>query len=157
MGIKVHGVSVWCPACDEAHAFSGWTFNGDREAPTFHPSMRVRYYEGDPADPASNRVCHSHLVDGIWKYLPDCTHAMAGKDVPAPDWDDHREGYFYDMSEENDTAEPAPKTTPEPPPPPPAPAQPSAAAVDPWGKKKHHAHLAEIAAAAPPVASTDDE
>ncbi|HEY6461671.1 MAG TPA: DUF6527 family protein [Polyangiaceae bacterium] len=81
-----YGYCVWCPACDDSHHFQGWNFNGDHERPTFTPSMLVRYAVGDPSDPASGRVCHSYLTDGVWNYLPDCTHAHAGKSLPAPDW-----------------------------------------------------------------------
>lgn len=80
------GFLVWCPACDDSHYFKDWTFNGDHEAPTFSPSMLVRYSVGDPSDQASGRVCHSYLTEGVWNYLDDCTHTMRGKKVPAPEW-----------------------------------------------------------------------
>lgn len=99
MGVKTHervqfdGVThdawlVRCPACDEPHAFdTRWTFvNNDHENPTFTASMLVRYQTGDPADAKSNQVCHSLLTNGVWNYLGDCTHAMKGQSVPAPDW-----------------------------------------------------------------------
>lgn len=37
----------------------------------------------------TERVCHSFVVDGVWQYLGDCTHAMADQHVPMvdlPDW-----------------------------------------------------------------------
>jgi|SRR5882672_267675 len=93
MGIKTrpitkdgqpYGMSVWCPACDGPHMFDErWTFNGSHEAPTFSPSMRVDWHKGKARVP---QVCHSFMVDGVWQYLVDCTHAMAGTNVPAPDW-----------------------------------------------------------------------
>ena len=27
-------------------------------------------------------ICHSWLHDGVWQFLGDCTHAMAGQSVP---------------------------------------------------------------------------
>jgi len=87
-GISHRAWMVRCPACDAPHSFDKrWTFvNGNHEAPTFTASMLVKFYEGDPKDPASNRVCHSYLTDGVWNYLSDCTHAMKGQKIPAPDW-----------------------------------------------------------------------
>jgi hypothetical protein len=78
---------VWCPACDEPHTFDArWTFNGDHERPTFTASMLANAGGKNPAVP----TCHSHLVDGVWNYLSDCTHGHAGKSVPVPDWADTR-------------------------------------------------------------------
>lgn len=34
-------------------------------------------------------MCHSFLKAGVWQFLSDCTHAMAGQSVPAvpvPQW-----------------------------------------------------------------------
>jgi hypothetical protein len=71
---------VRCPACEQTHVFDKrWTFNGDHARPTFAPSMLV--------GASSKNICHSFLTAGVWKYLPDCTHAMAGQQVPCPDWD----------------------------------------------------------------------
>lgn len=30
--------------------------------------------------------CHSYLRDGVWEYLSDSTHTMAGQKAPAPEW-----------------------------------------------------------------------
>lgn len=71
---------VRCPACGSHHAFDRrWTFNGDHARPTFAPSMLV--------GAGSKSICHSFLTAGVWRYLPDCTHAMAGQQVPCPDWE----------------------------------------------------------------------
>lgn len=92
MGVKIRAITkdgqpygwcVWCPACDLAHHFSDWVFNGDHEKPTFSPSMLVTWTYGEARTP---KRCHSFLVDGIWQYLSDCTHDKAGQHVPAPDW-----------------------------------------------------------------------
>jgi hypothetical protein len=37
-------------------------------------------------DPKQRR-CHSFLKDGVWEYLADCSHDMAGQKVEAPDWE----------------------------------------------------------------------
>lgn len=73
-----------CPGCDDLHAVSeGWTWNGSLTAPTFSPSVLVRYYNGTDVE----QVCHSHVVDGKMQFLNDCTHAQAGQTVEIPDWD----------------------------------------------------------------------
>lgn len=77
---------VWCPACDDLHGLPvnttehtpAWDWNGNLEAPTLTPSI-LSNYNGDPP-----RVCHSYLTDGVWNFLSDCTHAMAGQQVPSP-------------------------------------------------------------------------
>lgn len=77
---------LWCPACDDAVRIdSSWQWNGDLERPTFTPSILTRGYHGQQVE----RVCHSFLTDGVWHFLPDCTHDKAGQDVPVvdlPDW-----------------------------------------------------------------------
>lgn len=74
------GWLVWCPACECGHLFDGrWKFSGDVVRPTFSPSMLVR----TPQQGKPDRVCHSFLTGGVWQFLGDCTHEMAGKNVPA--------------------------------------------------------------------------
>lgn len=75
----------WCPGCDMAHGPNDtWQFNGDVERPTLSPSVLVNQGRADPTSP----VCHSFVRDGQIQFLPDCTHALAGKTVPLPDWPD---------------------------------------------------------------------
>jgi hypothetical protein len=54
------------------------------EAPTFSPSILVRTHDG--------RICHSYLRDGVWEFLTDSTHHLAGTSVPCvpipPGWFD---------------------------------------------------------------------
>ena len=86
-------LDAFCPACDFVHSFNVdldghgkhqperlWTFNGDYDKPTFRASMLANRDRVDPHHP----LCHSFLTDGVWKYLGDCTHAMAGQEVPVP-------------------------------------------------------------------------
>ena len=57
-----------------------WSFNGDYEKPTFTPSMGAnRSTDGVVED---HPVCHSHVRDGMWQFLGDCTHNMANHHVP---------------------------------------------------------------------------
>ncbi len=90
----------WCPGCDHAHSIqhgagSGprWGWNGNAEAPTFTPSVLVRWSEPGPEpwqfdhrEHDVPKVCHSFVVDGQMQMLGDCTHALAGQTVPIPPW-----------------------------------------------------------------------
>lgn len=59
-----------------------------------HHGHRVRddgtleVFVAHTADPAYGS-CHSFLRDGVWDFLGDCAHALAGQKVPmvpVPDW-----------------------------------------------------------------------
>lgn len=77
---------LWCPACDDLVCISdAWGFNGDLDKPTFTPSLltQIEFTDG------RRHVCHSFVTDGMWNYLSDSTHAMAGQTAPMvdlPDW-----------------------------------------------------------------------
>lgn len=84
-----------CPGCAEMYENDGlhilavntdevspsWSFDGDFDAPTLSPSVLTRRGQGEG-------VCHSFLRNGIFQYLNDSTHSMAGKHVPIPDLPD---------------------------------------------------------------------
>lgn len=100
-------VYLWCPGCETLHAFSvdgtegpQWTWDGDRQRPTFSPSLLVRWHgysgavqrevmskvrEGDatftPDVEPSDQACHSFVRAGRWQFLSDSTHALAGQTV----------------------------------------------------------------------------
>ena len=86
----VASLDALCPACGFEHSFAVdlvghghhtndvWSFNGDYDKPTFNPSMGANLYKQQEHHP----VCHSWLHDGVWQFLEDCTHAMAGQHVP---------------------------------------------------------------------------
>lgn len=93
---------TWCPACQLAHRFEilgedgshpdrpqgdYWTWDGDLERPTFEPSMLVQWTSTGP--PERQHRCHSFLRAGLWEFLADSTHDLAGQTVemvPVPDW-----------------------------------------------------------------------
>lgn len=103
-------LAFWCPGCDQAHTISvggnRWTWNGDAEKPTFKPSVLVRsghfvpgyerggegcwctYNAEHPDEPAPFKCqcCHSFVTDGQIQFLGDCSHAMASKTVPLPEF-----------------------------------------------------------------------
>lgn len=96
-----------CPACDQPHVYNtistpehpclAWEFNRSPEAPTFSPSMLIRYnrpkgYTRDNPAPVGWKgereqvVCHYFVTDGKISYCSDSTHALAGQTVDLPDY-----------------------------------------------------------------------
>lgn len=51
-----------------------WTFDGNLDAPTFSPSVRVGSREGTE--------CHYFIKAGCIEYCSDSAHALAGQTVP---------------------------------------------------------------------------
>lgn len=117
MGIKLHPsgyyVAFHCPGCECGHRISVkgphsvWGWNGSVTAPTFTPSILITgghfargFVKGsacwctynaehlDAPAPFKCSVCHSFVTDGKIRFLPDSTHALSGKTVDLPDWDD---------------------------------------------------------------------
>lgn len=98
------GLTFWCPGCNEAHqikvgegAGPRWGWNGNAERPTFTPSVLVRgtqwltddeharLMRGEHVEPRP-MCCHSFITDGQIQFLGDCTHELANRTVPLPDW-----------------------------------------------------------------------
>ena len=99
--VSASWLAFWCPGCLEHHTVTSvWTFNGDYDKPTFLPSVlltsghHVPGWQGpdcwcsynrehpEDTDPFVCRRCHSYVKDGNIEFLPDSTHALAGKTVP---------------------------------------------------------------------------
>lgn len=101
-GVDGAQLGIFCPGCGTAHFVNVkawgdpapiWKWNGNRDKPTFSPSLLVTWNgskRGDddsPRHPHSTdhkRVCHSFVVDGCWQFLSDCTHTLRGQTVPIP-------------------------------------------------------------------------
>lgn len=101
--IKYDALMLWCPGCVTKFHATGlhmlpisdtqgkrpqWTWNGSLELPGVEPSILTKMTWGDEGTP-KEFVCHSFLRNGIWDFLTDCTHEMAGQKVPMvplPDW-----------------------------------------------------------------------
>ena len=97
-------IGYWCQGCDSLHAVRVnvpdrpcWTWDGNVEAPTFSPSVLTTYrhpkgFDNDHPAPAGydgeyvNDICHTFIRGGMVEFLSDCTHALAGKTEPLPDW-----------------------------------------------------------------------
>lgn len=107
---------IFCPGCKCGHGLrvgqkeGSWEFNGDMEKPTFSPSLLVEHYQYPERDPETKDfkrgpdgkyllgpdkrllggkkiVCHSYIEEGNIRFLDDCTHELAGKTVPLPDFE----------------------------------------------------------------------
>lgn len=81
-----------CPGClaggpknyDGLHAlpvnapylsFPSWEWNGSLESPSLTPAILTTGYSR----------CHSFLRDGVFEFLPDSSHSLAGKKISIPD------------------------------------------------------------------------
>jgi hypothetical protein len=70
-----------CPGCGYGHMWdSRWTWNGDVEKPTVSPSLLQTV----------GTKCHCFIREGKIQFLVDCGHALAGKTVEMPDWDEEK-------------------------------------------------------------------
>lgn len=99
------GFTHWCPGCMSSHFIPvgaemgpNWGFNGNVDAPSFTPSVRiggnklVRDAEGKwtgewERDAAGNlipAVCHYFITDGKILFCSDSTHALSGQTIPLP-------------------------------------------------------------------------
>ena len=79
------GHVAYCLGCEQSHLIPlNWQFNGDRDNPTFTPSLLIRYYH-EPRK--RDYICHSFITNGKWKYCGDSTHELAGQTVDMEDCD----------------------------------------------------------------------
>lgn len=53
-----------------------WSWNGDTEKPTLHPSILTTYQHGEVL-----YKCHSFVNDGSIQFLSDCSHELAGQTI----------------------------------------------------------------------------
>jgi hypothetical protein len=90
----------WCPGCEDFHGVPvvtadrqpgrAWGWNGDREKPTLQPSVFVNSPANQHHVP-SLPSCHVYLVEGVIQFLGDCTHRLAGQNVPLVEREDETE------------------------------------------------------------------
>lgn len=84
-------ISFWCVGCRQPHAMPivrarpaparRWFFDGNMQAPTIEPSLRVMKMDGVSTD------CHVVITAGMLNYCADSVHRFAGHSVPMVDWD----------------------------------------------------------------------
>lgn len=72
--------SFLCPGCNERHIFNAsWSYNSDGNLPTVSPSILVT------GGPEPGYRCHSYIEAGRIRFLPDCSHELAGQTVDLPE------------------------------------------------------------------------
>lgn len=79
---EVIGYCHWCEACESLHCFRiehpfnangpTWKFDGNMDAPSFHPSMRL--FTGHKNSP--NTICHYFVKGGMIDYCNDSPHRL---------------------------------------------------------------------------------
>ena len=81
----------YCEGCDEHHGVwttkpiivdgkpNIWTFNGDKENPTFRPSIHIKRQRTGSQE--KETICHSIVTDGKIQYLSDCKHDLKGQTI----------------------------------------------------------------------------
>ena len=102
---------LWCPGCEDVHvvcvkhpegeAGPCWEWDGNLDAPTISPSIKVEGVQWKPEDgfykpthsavaPGERICCHSFVKQGQWEFLGDCTHHLTGQTVPLPPFPEGR-------------------------------------------------------------------
>lgn len=83
---------LWCPGCNDLHMITdAWQYDGNREQPTFEPSILSKSHgtlDGQHAYTVTPN-CHSFVRNGQWQFLQDCDHELKGQTVDMvdlPDW-----------------------------------------------------------------------
>lgn len=92
-GARYQSLMFVCPGCAEqdgsglhmlpvntSETSPSWTFDGDLDAPTLAPSIKTTFGE--------QTLCHCYLRGGVFHFLKDSTHSLAGQNVPIPDLPD---------------------------------------------------------------------
>jgi hypothetical protein len=66
-----------CPGCGYSHVINDtWTIKYNNGKPTVNPSILTR-----GRNDKGETICHMFIVDGLIKYLDDCTHELKGQIV----------------------------------------------------------------------------
>jgi hypothetical protein len=105
----------WCDGCNRKHKiwtsdYKGtgpeWIYNNNPEAPTFNPSVRLRYDTYDCTDEVYDEymdrwikdhstpkpfevkevICHYFIREGFIDYCVDSTHELAGQKIKLSDF-----------------------------------------------------------------------
>ena len=80
--VAIHTFYIEIPDLNWSVRVPTWTWNGDRDRPTFTPSLKMSttyYFDGETPEDV---VCHFYLTDGIFEFQGDSTHGLAGQKVP---------------------------------------------------------------------------
>ena len=61
-----------------------WQFDGNLDAPTVAPSVKITGKQAVHDGKALDYCCHYILTAGVLNFGTDCTHRLAGQRVPLP-------------------------------------------------------------------------
>jgi len=83
----------WCPGCDEPHRVptkgeKAWGLSFADGLPTLAPSILVHGWKAEDPKFKSQPRCHSFIRSGKIEFCGDCEHALAGKTVSLPPFND---------------------------------------------------------------------
>lgn len=89
-GLKYVALAFVCPGCatwggsglhllpvNSSEKSPSWNWNGNLRMPTLEPSILTGRLTG--------KVCHSFLRNGVFQFLADSVHPLAGQYVDMPD------------------------------------------------------------------------
>lgn len=94
-GVRYQALMFVCPGCavdgssglhmlpvnsPQVAPKPSWDWDGALTYPTLSPSILTRGGRS-----GSDAICHSFLKAGVFEFLSDCTHSLAGQKVPMPD------------------------------------------------------------------------
>lgn len=84
----IWGYMIMCPGCKSEHVLTTnpkfwndgdpWIFNGDKERPTFNPSLLI--WKDNP-----DSRCHSFIKNGQIQFLGDCGHELKNQTIDLPE------------------------------------------------------------------------
>jgi hypothetical protein len=97
--------TFFCPGCKIDHCVVvkepvKWEVAGEKNSPTYFPSILVTWHTWEPPVTAANlamwkeapwnqyqvmRRCNSFIRDGNISFLDECNHEFAGQTLPLPD------------------------------------------------------------------------
>jgi Family of unknown function (DUF6527) len=81
------GWYFFCPGCNSLHSIDRtWTFDGNLESPTIHPSLLTAYKKSGAQE--VYKKCHLFVTDGKIIYLGDSTHRLSGQTIAMMDLED---------------------------------------------------------------------
>ncbi len=94
-GLLYDALAFICPGCQLMHTQGSglhllpvnstgkkpsWSWDGNLYRPTLTPSILT--------GKGTDKICHSFLRGGVFEFLSDCTHELAGQHVDMPDLPD---------------------------------------------------------------------
>lgn len=79
-----------CLGCKSIHRLPRFTKTRNLEMPTVRPDVSFMVGPFKPGHPYAGQIvkCHFRITDGCIRYFTDSTHALKGKTVGLPDFDE---------------------------------------------------------------------